>query len=78
MAADATVSAGYGSAGERCMAISKIVAVGAIADDLVAKIADRLPKVKVGPGTDPEAEMGPLVAASTATRSGIPLDSSAT
>jgi malonate-semialdehyde dehydrogenase (acetylating)/methylmalonate-semialdehyde dehydrogenase len=61
MAADAAVSAGYGSAGERCMAISAIVAVGGIADDLVAKIADRLPEVKVGPGTDPEAEMGPLV-----------------
>ena len=61
MAADAAVSAGYGSAGERCMAISAIVAVGGIADDLVAKIADRLPKVRVGPGTDPESEMGPLV-----------------
>jgi malonate-semialdehyde dehydrogenase (acetylating)/methylmalonate-semialdehyde dehydrogenase len=61
MAADAAVSAGYGSAGERCMAISAIVAVGGIADELVAKIADRLPKVKVGAGTDPEAEMGPLV-----------------
>jgi malonate-semialdehyde dehydrogenase (acetylating) / methylmalonate-semialdehyde dehydrogenase len=61
MAADAAVSAGYGSAGERCMAISAVVAVGGIADDLVAKIADRLPKVKVGPGTEPEMEMGPLV-----------------
>ena len=61
MAADAAVSAGYGSAGERCMAISAIVAVGGIADDLVAKIADRVPKVRVGPGTDPESEMGPLV-----------------
>ena len=61
MAADAAVSAGYGSAGERCMAISAIVAVGGIADELVAKIADRLPKVKVGPGTDPDSEMGPLV-----------------
>ncbi|HET9672314.1 MAG TPA: CoA-acylating methylmalonate-semialdehyde dehydrogenase [Actinomycetota bacterium] len=61
MAADAAVSAGYGSAGERCMAISAVVAVGGIADDLVAKIAERLPKVKVGPGTDPESEMGPLV-----------------
>jgi malonate-semialdehyde dehydrogenase (acetylating)/methylmalonate-semialdehyde dehydrogenase len=61
MAADAAVSAGYGSAGERCMAISAIVAVGGIADDLVTKIADRLPKVKVGPGAEPEAEMGPLV-----------------
>jgi malonate-semialdehyde dehydrogenase (acetylating)/methylmalonate-semialdehyde dehydrogenase len=61
MAADAAVSAGYGSAGERCMAISAVVAVGGVADDLVAKIAERLPKVKVGPGTDPESEMGPLV-----------------
>jgi malonate-semialdehyde dehydrogenase (acetylating) / methylmalonate-semialdehyde dehydrogenase len=61
MAADAAVSAGYGSAGERCMAIAAVVAVGGIADDLVAKIADRLPNLKIGPGTDPEAEMGPLV-----------------
>src|SRR5688500_9089107 len=61
MAADAAVSAGYGSAGERCMAISAIVAVGGIADDLVAKIAERLPKVTVGPGSDPDSEMGPLV-----------------
>ena len=61
MAADAAVSAGYGSAGERCMAISAVVAVGGIADELVGKIAERLPKVKVGPGTEPEAEMGPLV-----------------
>jgi malonate-semialdehyde dehydrogenase (acetylating)/methylmalonate-semialdehyde dehydrogenase len=61
MAADAAVSAGYGSAGERCMAISAVVAVGGIADELVGKIADRLPKVKVGPGNDPESEMGPLV-----------------
>jgi malonate-semialdehyde dehydrogenase (acetylating)/methylmalonate-semialdehyde dehydrogenase len=61
MAADAAVSAGYGSAGERCMAISAVVAVGGIADELVDKITDRLPKVKVGPGTEPESEMGPLV-----------------
>jgi len=61
MAADAAVSAGYGSAGERCMAISTVVAVGSVADPLVEAIARRLPKVKVGPGTDPEAEMGPLV-----------------
>jgi malonate-semialdehyde dehydrogenase (acetylating) / methylmalonate-semialdehyde dehydrogenase len=61
MAADAAVSAGYGSAGERCMAVSAVVAVGRAGDDLVAKIAERLPKVKVGPGTDPESEMGPLV-----------------
>src|SRR6187549_1311873 len=61
MAADAAVSAGYGSAGERCMAIATIVAVGDVADDLVGAINARLPKVKVGPGSDPEAEMGPLV-----------------
>jgi malonate-semialdehyde dehydrogenase (acetylating) / methylmalonate-semialdehyde dehydrogenase len=61
MAADAAVSAGYGSAGERCMAISAVVAVSGIADELVNKISDRLPKVRVGPGTDPESEMGPLV-----------------
>ncbi|HEX9550128.1 MAG TPA: CoA-acylating methylmalonate-semialdehyde dehydrogenase [Candidatus Limnocylindrales bacterium] len=61
MAADAAVSAGYGSSGERCMAIATIVAVGTVADPLVEAIAKRLPKVKVGPGSDPEAEMGPLV-----------------
>ena len=61
MAADAAVSAGYGSAGERCMAISVVVAVGEVADPLVEAIKSRLPQVKVGPGTDPEAMMGPLV-----------------
>ena len=61
MAADAAVSAGYGSAGERCMAVSMLVAVGHAADDLVEAIVERLPKVKVGDGLDPESEMGPLV-----------------
>jgi malonate-semialdehyde dehydrogenase (acetylating)/methylmalonate-semialdehyde dehydrogenase len=61
MAADAAVSAGYGSAGERCMAISAVVAVGDAADPLVDAIKRRLPSVKVGPGTDPESEMGPLI-----------------
>jgi len=61
MAADAAVSAGYGSAGERCMAIATVVAVGDVADPLVEAITARLPNVKVGPGTDPTAEMGPLV-----------------
>ncbi len=60
-AADAAVSAAYGSAGERCMAISVVVAVGDAADPLVEALKIRLPKIKVGPGTDPEAEMGPLV-----------------
>jgi malonate-semialdehyde dehydrogenase (acetylating)/methylmalonate-semialdehyde dehydrogenase len=61
MAADAAVSAGYGSAGERCMAVSMIVAVGDVADGLVEKIKERIPKVKVAHGLDPGAEMGPLV-----------------
>ncbi|MFL5209604.1 MAG: aldehyde dehydrogenase family protein, partial [Microvirga sp.] len=61
MAADAAVSAGYGSAGERCMAVSVIVAVGDVGDRLVDAINDRLPKIKIGPGSDPESEMGPLV-----------------
>ena len=61
LAADAAVSAGYGSAGERCMAISVIVAVGSIADPLVAAIEERVSKLKVGPGDDPSSEMGPLV-----------------
>ena len=50
MAADAAVSAGYGSAGERCMAIATVVAVGDVADPLVEAIKARLPKIKVGPG----------------------------
>ncbi len=61
MAADAAVSAGYGSAGERCMAVSMLVAVGHAADDLVGAIQERLPKVKVGDGMSPDSEMGPLV-----------------
>ncbi len=61
MAADAAVSAGYGSAGERCMAIATIVAVGDVADPLVEAIRDRLPKVTVGPGDDPASQMGPLI-----------------
>ncbi len=61
MAADAAVSAGYGSAGERCMAVSVLVAVGDVADPLVAAIKQRLPNVKVGDGMAPENEMGPLI-----------------
>jgi malonate-semialdehyde dehydrogenase (acetylating)/methylmalonate-semialdehyde dehydrogenase len=61
MAADAAVSAGYGSSGERCMAIATVVAVGSVGDDLVEAIRARIPKVRVGPGSDPQAEMGPLV-----------------
>jgi malonate-semialdehyde dehydrogenase (acetylating) / methylmalonate-semialdehyde dehydrogenase len=61
MAADAAVSAGYGSAGERCMAVSVVVAVGGVGDELVAAIRQRLPQVQVGDGMDPASEMGPLV-----------------
>src|ERR671925_366287 len=61
MAADAAVSAGYGSAGERCMAVSVVVAVGDAADPLVGAIKERLPKVKVGNGMEPDSGMGPLV-----------------
>jgi malonate-semialdehyde dehydrogenase (acetylating)/methylmalonate-semialdehyde dehydrogenase len=61
MAADAAVSAGYGSAGERCMAVSMLVTVGGVADQLVEKIKERIPKVKVADGFEPDAEMGPLV-----------------
>jgi malonate-semialdehyde dehydrogenase (acetylating)/methylmalonate-semialdehyde dehydrogenase len=63
MAADAAVSAGYGSAGERCMAIATIVAVGDVADPLVEAIRARLPRVIVGPGADPASQMGPLITA---------------
>jgi len=62
-AADAAVSAAYGSAGERCMAVSVVVAVGDVADPLVDAIAARLPKLKIGAGTDPESQMGPLITA---------------
>src|SRR5207249_1196432 len=61
MAADAAVSAAYGSAGERCMAVSVVVAVGDVADPLVAAIQERAPKVKVGDGFDSSSEMGPLI-----------------
>ncbi|MBA2487729.1 MAG: CoA-acylating methylmalonate-semialdehyde dehydrogenase [Chloroflexi bacterium] len=61
MAADAAVSAAYGSAGERCMAVSVVVAVGDVADTLVEAIGARLPGITVGPGSEPSAQMGPLV-----------------
>jgi malonate-semialdehyde dehydrogenase (acetylating) / methylmalonate-semialdehyde dehydrogenase len=61
MAADAAVSAAYGSAGERCMAIAVVVAVGDVADPLVSAIEERLPKIKIGPGNEEGSEMGPLI-----------------
>ncbi|HMG40211.1 MAG TPA: CoA-acylating methylmalonate-semialdehyde dehydrogenase [Acidimicrobiales bacterium] len=60
-AADAAISAAYGSAGERCMAISVVVAVGAAADPVVDAITVRIPAVVVGPGDDPASMMGPLI-----------------
>lgn len=59
--ADAAISAAYGTCGERCMAISVVVAVGDIGDSLVDAISARLDKIKVGNGMDPDSEMGPLV-----------------
>jgi malonate-semialdehyde dehydrogenase (acetylating)/methylmalonate-semialdehyde dehydrogenase len=62
LAADAMVNAGFGSAGERCMAISVAVAVGDVADDLVAKITERAQTIRTGDGTK-NSDMGPLVTA---------------
>ncbi|HAY69143.1 MAG TPA: methylmalonate-semialdehyde dehydrogenase (CoA acylating) [Acidimicrobiaceae bacterium] len=61
LAADSAVSAAYGSAGERCMAISVVVAVGGVADPLVDAIKVRMDKLVIGDGTDPSSEMGPLI-----------------
>jgi len=58
---DALIGAGYGAAGERCMAISVAVAVGDVGDRLLAKLTPRVQALKVGPGLDPQSEMGPLV-----------------
>jgi malonate-semialdehyde dehydrogenase (acetylating) / methylmalonate-semialdehyde dehydrogenase len=60
LAADAAVNAGFGSAGERCMAISALVIVEPVADDLISKIVDRMGKIKVGDGTR-ACDMGPLI-----------------
>ncbi|MCP5025732.1 MAG: CoA-acylating methylmalonate-semialdehyde dehydrogenase [Actinomycetia bacterium] len=61
LAADAAVSAAYGSAGERCMAISVVVTVGDVADPLIDAIQMRMKALTIGDGTDPASEMGPLV-----------------
>ncbi|MGC2522291.1 MAG: CoA-acylating methylmalonate-semialdehyde dehydrogenase [Stellaceae bacterium] len=60
-ATDALMGAAYGAAGERCMSVSVAVAVGGIGDKLMDKLVPRVRALKIGPGTDPEAEMGPLV-----------------
>jgi malonate-semialdehyde dehydrogenase (acetylating)/methylmalonate-semialdehyde dehydrogenase len=61
LAADSAINAGYGSSGQRCMAISVLVTVGDVADRLLPRIQERLRKLKVGPGLDTSSEMGPLV-----------------
>lgn len=61
MAADAAVSAAYGSAGERCMAISVVVAVGSAGDPLIAAIRERIQKLRIGPGLEDGNDMGPLI-----------------
>ena len=61
LAADSIVGAAYGSAGQRCMAISAVVAVGEAGDALRRKVHERVATLNVGPGSDPDAEMGPLV-----------------
>src|SRR5204862_1934294 len=63
LTADGLVSAAYGSAGQRCMAVSVAVTVGDVADPLVAAVRDRMTALVTGPGTDPGAQMGPLVSA---------------
>ncbi|CAB4872737.1 unannotated protein [freshwater metagenome] len=61
MAADAAVSAAYGSAGERCMAISVVLAMDSVADAFIAKVQDRIPGILVGPASEGGNEMGPLI-----------------
>lgn len=63
LAADAAVSAAYGAAGERCMAVSVAVAVGEAAEPLVEAVAARLPKLRIGDGAEPDTDMGPLITA---------------
>jgi malonate-semialdehyde dehydrogenase (acetylating)/methylmalonate-semialdehyde dehydrogenase len=65
---DHLVAAGYGSAGQRCMAISAVVAVGPVADTLIAKLRDKTVEVRVGSGDDPDSEMGPVVSAAARDR----------
>jgi malonate-semialdehyde dehydrogenase (acetylating) / methylmalonate-semialdehyde dehydrogenase len=61
LAADGLVSAAYGSAGQRCMAVSVAVTVGDVAEPLLERIRERIAALTVGPGRDPSSEMGPLV-----------------
>lgn len=63
LAAEVAVSAAFGAAGERCMAISVAVTVGEIGDEFVDAVATRIPKIRVGPGADPGSDVGPLITA---------------
>jgi malonate-semialdehyde dehydrogenase (acetylating)/methylmalonate-semialdehyde dehydrogenase len=78
MAADAAVSAAYGAAGERCMAISVLVAVGSVADPLIDAIKQRISRIKVGPGNEKTSEMGPLITREHRDRVASYLDHAAT
>lgn len=61
LAADAAVSAAYGAAGQRCMAVSVVVAVGSVGDALVAKIAERLPRLVMGSPSEASTQLGPMI-----------------
>ncbi|MEA2210334.1 MAG: malonate-semialdehyde dehydrogenase (acetylating) / methylmalonate-semialdehyde dehydrogenase [Solirubrobacteraceae bacterium] len=67
-AADQIVAGAYGSSGQRCMAVSAVVAVGEVGDALVEKLAERLDRLVVGPGDQPESEVGPLISATARDR----------
>jgi malonate-semialdehyde dehydrogenase (acetylating) / methylmalonate-semialdehyde dehydrogenase len=67
-ASDHLVAAAFGSAGERCMAISATVAIGGVADELVAAVSEKARAVRVGPGREPDSEMGPVVTAAAKER----------
>jgi malonate-semialdehyde dehydrogenase (acetylating)/methylmalonate-semialdehyde dehydrogenase len=67
-AADAIVSAAFGSAGQRCMAVSIGVSVGAVADDVAGRVAERVARLRTGAASDPDADMGPLVTAAARDR----------
>jgi malonate-semialdehyde dehydrogenase (acetylating)/methylmalonate-semialdehyde dehydrogenase len=75
LAADGLVSAAYGSAGQRCMAVSVAVAVGDVADRLVDAVRERMDGLVVGPGTDPASQMGPLVSSAHRAKVGALVDS---
>jgi malonate-semialdehyde dehydrogenase (acetylating) / methylmalonate-semialdehyde dehydrogenase len=68
VAADAVASAGFGAAGQRCMAISVAVAVGGVGDELVAALKTRANAVVLGPGDDPKSDIGPVVSAAAQQR----------